>query len=136
MAFYDSFTPTISARLYRERTSRRMTEIECKLFGDGFMGADRQLLQRKNAAVNRVGVPANRFAVAVLLVCFSGLMLSFATAADLQLNRATRHLPATSTRNPASDPCQVPVCIRDCRRNGGPLVSVCESLCVETCRSR
>jgi hypothetical protein len=89
------------------------------------------------AAASSLVVPsANKFAAAALLACFSLLMPSFATAADLQLNRVMRVAPTIGVRIPASAPCSSSVCIRDCQRNGGPLVRVCESLCVETCRSR
>ena len=68
----------------------------------------------------------------------SVLLLSSAMAADLPLNfdRATRVAPAAGVGRTPSASCPRAACIRDCRSNGGPLVSVCESLCGEACPGR
>jgi hypothetical protein len=98
------------------------------------MAVQRPRVRNANVAANLVALPGNKPALVVLLVCFSWLMLSFATAADLSLDRIMRVLPTMG--NPAVSWCSSSRCARDCRRKGGALVKVCESLCTETCRGR
>ena len=90
------------------------------------------------AAAGLLARPARALALVVRSVLLSALLSSFAVAADLpiKMNRTRPIVPAMEAGTPAHASCSSSACIRDCRKKGGPLEAVCESLCGETCRGK